>query len=78
MKKLIFSAALLSLITLSACNNEVDTKMCEEHVKNCPKSENCPEHPECEAHEQCAKDKECKDHPTCAAFDKKKDPDNQK
>lgn len=72
MKKIIFSASLFTLITLSACNNEVDTKMCEEHAKNCPKSENCPEHPACEAHEQCEKGKDCKEHSACAAFDKKK------
>lgn len=72
MKKAIFTASLFALITIAACNNSVDTKMCKEHVKNCPKSENCPEHPECEAHEQCAKDIDCKKHIACEAFEKQK------
>lgn len=68
MKKLLFSFIALAMIT-TACNNKVDTKMCKEHAKNCPKSENCPEHPACEAHENCEKGKECS-HKACMAYDK--------
>ena len=71
MKKVILSVAVLTAVLISGCGNKVDTKMCEEHVKNCPKSENCPEHPDCEAHEQCTDGANCTKHPNCAAFDKK-------
>lgn len=71
MKKIIFSAAIFTLMFAASCDNKtVDTTMCKEHVKNCPRSENCPEHPQCEAHEQCPKDKDCKEHPSCEAFEK--------
>lgn len=71
MKKVILSVAVLTAVLISGCGNKVDTKMCEEHAKNCPKSENCPEHPECEAHEQCTDGANCTEHKTCAAYDKK-------
>lgn len=72
MKKLILSTLILISLLFTACGNkEADTKMCEEHKRNCPKSENCPEHPECEAHEKCTDGANCKEHPSCAAFDKK-------
>ena len=72
MKTIILSAAfLIAILTTSCGNNEVDTKMCAEHERNCPKSENCPEHPECEAHEKCKDGANCKEHPSCAAYDKK-------
>lgn len=70
MKKLIFSILLLGSLTIVSCKNR-DTKMCEEHAKNCPKAENCPEHPECEAHEKCAKSEDCKEHPSCEAYEHK-------
>ncbi len=71
MKKVILSIAILTTVFFSGCSNKVDTKMCEEHAKNCPKSENCPEHPECEAHEQCTEGANCTKHPSCAEYDKK-------
>ena len=71
MKKVILTTLVLTAFFVSACNNEVETKMCEEHAKNCPKSENCPEHPECEAHEQCTDGANCTKHQSCAAYDKK-------
>lgn len=72
MKAIILSLTMFMILFVTSCNNkEVDTKMCEEHAKNCPRSENCPEHPECEKHEQCPKDKDCKEHPNCEAFEKK-------
>ena len=70
MKKSALLTAILVLTTLVGCNSHVDTTMCKEHKKNCPKTENCPEHPECEAHEQCEKNKNCSDHPACEAFEK--------
>ncbi len=70
MKKLIFPMLLLGSLMFVSCKN-TDTKMCEEHAKNCPKAENCPEHPQCEAHEKCAKSEDCKEHPACEAFEHK-------
>ena len=71
MKKVIISIIVLTAVFITGCVNNADTKMCEEHIKNCPKSENCPEHPECEAHEQCTEGANCKKHPGCAAYDEK-------
>lgn len=68
-----FSAIILGAVLLTSCgsSSKADFTACEEHLKNCPKSEDCPEHPVCEAHEKCAKDKDCKDHPNCEAFEKR-------
>lgn len=72
MKNLLFSLSIIfSLFVVASCSEADATrfKVCEEHVKNCPVSEDCPEHPVCEAHEKCAKDKDCKEHPDCEAFE---------
>lgn len=69
MKKIFFSFLIFGSLLATSCGPKADTKLCEEHLKNCPKSEDCPEHPDCEAHEKCAADKDCKEHPNCEAFE---------
>lgn len=68
MKILIIPVIALAMLTVG-CDNAVDTKMCKDHERLCPLSENCPEHPECEAHEKCEEGSEC-EHKTCMTFDK--------
>ena len=66
---------LLGSLVLASCgksSSKLDFTTCEEHVKNCPKTENCPEHPICEAHENCPKAEDCKEHPECEAFEHRK------
>lgn len=71
MKKLALSFVLLCTLIITSCGGgtKADFIACEEHLKNCPISEDCPEHPICESHEKCDKDKDCKDHPNCEAFE---------
>lgn len=69
MKKIFFSAIILGSMLIYSCGPKADLAVCEEHLKNCPLSEDCPEHPVCEAHEKCEKDKDCKEHPNCEAFE---------
>lgn len=68
MKNSMLSVIAIAMFTIG-CNSSIDTKMCKDHERLCPISENCPEHPECEAHEKCKKGSEC-EHKTCMAYDK--------
>lgn len=70
MKKILFSTIILGSILITSCGPQADFTACEEHLKNCPISEeHCPEHSDCTAHKKCAKDKDCKEHPNCEAFE---------